>query len=404
MEDTPATRQATRARIGPWHVLQTRNPSAPGMKFSTLLSLVKKGQVTPKSVVRGPTTNQFWALAINVKGLSREFGHCFDCGAEMESTANICPRCQKLQEPPVNPDVLLEGQSGLEHRRPRPYVPEPTINVDMDDAPAPKPSTVGVAAAPAPGGPVNPNAGILTAKELATAFQLGFTPPKSQGKPAGKTKKKFLVRSAALLAMLGIAAAVVGYLQPELRERSIDWVKQTSETLKARFDAQRQPPISPESKAPKGDPAVIDEAPTVRIDPMMAAPDRHVESTIEKLNAKINDLASQSESAVDQTTEPVNSAETEIEPIPASRTEPPASLEQPAAAFEPPAEIEFVPASTEAGRLDQVRTFWRAAIDAEGKQDYVLAVKNYELIKKLPRDLWPQGLDVRLNQARKQLP
>src|SRR4051812_11458561 len=56
MEDTPATRKATKARIGPWHVLQSRNPSAPGMKFETLLSLVRKGQVSPKSVLRGPTT------------------------------------------------------------------------------------------------------------------------------------------------------------------------------------------------------------------------------------------------------------------------------------------------------------------------------------------------------------
>src|SRR5690348_8581566 len=45
MADTPATRQATRARIGPWFVRQVRNPSAPGMKFETLMALVKRGQV-----------------------------------------------------------------------------------------------------------------------------------------------------------------------------------------------------------------------------------------------------------------------------------------------------------------------------------------------------------------------
>src|SRR4051812_39965046 len=37
MEDTPATRQATKTRIGPWYVLQSRNPAAPGMKYATLL-------------------------------------------------------------------------------------------------------------------------------------------------------------------------------------------------------------------------------------------------------------------------------------------------------------------------------------------------------------------------------
>src|SRR3954462_13959005 len=80
MADTPATRQATKARIGPWFVRQVRNPSAPGMKFETLLALVKRGQVTPMSVVRGPTTHQLWRFAGNVKGLSREFGLCYSCG------------------------------------------------------------------------------------------------------------------------------------------------------------------------------------------------------------------------------------------------------------------------------------------------------------------------------------
>src|SRR5215470_15247466 len=41
MEDTPATRSATKSRIGPWYVLQSRNPAAPGMKWSTLLTLVE---------------------------------------------------------------------------------------------------------------------------------------------------------------------------------------------------------------------------------------------------------------------------------------------------------------------------------------------------------------------------
>ena len=36
LADTPTTRNATKARIGPWYVLQARNPAAPGMKFETL--------------------------------------------------------------------------------------------------------------------------------------------------------------------------------------------------------------------------------------------------------------------------------------------------------------------------------------------------------------------------------
>ncbi len=113
MDNTPDARKATKARIGPWYVLQARNPAAPGMRFETLLSFVRKGRVRARSVVRGPTTHQLWRFAAHVKGLSREFGLCFSCGSVLDSTANICPQCNRLQEPPLNPDTLLEdGEEG----------------------------------------------------------------------------------------------------------------------------------------------------------------------------------------------------------------------------------------------------------------------------------------------------
>src|SRR6266550_3414266 len=95
----PTTRNATKARVGPWHVRQVRNPWAPGMRFDTLLALIKRGQVTRDSVVRGPTTYQLWKRASEIKGLSREFGLCYFCGAEIDTQANLCPQCNRLQEP-----------------------------------------------------------------------------------------------------------------------------------------------------------------------------------------------------------------------------------------------------------------------------------------------------------------
>jgi hypothetical protein len=118
LADTPTTRNATKARIGPWHVRQMRNPWAPGMRWETLLALIKRGQVTRDSVVRGPTTHQLWKRASEVKGLSREFGVCYSCGADLDAAANLCGHCNRLQEPPANPNVLVEtrelgaGQNG----------------------------------------------------------------------------------------------------------------------------------------------------------------------------------------------------------------------------------------------------------------------------------------------------
>ena len=116
LEDSPTTRAATRSKLGPWYVLQSRNPSAPGMSFATMLLLIQKGRVTARSVIRGPTTSQFWRHAAKVKGVSREFGLCWNCGTDVARNARACPSCKRLQEPPLNPDVLLETgpDAGLE--------------------------------------------------------------------------------------------------------------------------------------------------------------------------------------------------------------------------------------------------------------------------------------------------
>ena len=116
MENTPAARKATKARIGPWYVLQKRNPAAPGMKFETLLSFVHKGRVKAHSIVRGPTTHQLWRFAAHIKGLSREFGLCYSCGSPLATTASICPQCNRAQSFLTQPDVFLESVDGESRR------------------------------------------------------------------------------------------------------------------------------------------------------------------------------------------------------------------------------------------------------------------------------------------------
>jgi hypothetical protein len=150
MQNTPQTRRVTRGRIGPWYVLQSRNPAAPGMKFDVLIGFIRKGQVTARSIVRGPTTHQFWRYAAHVKGLSREFGLCYDCGAEIATESNLCPYCGKLQEPPVNADMLLEGTNAASGR-PTNGHPDATVSAvpsseaaaipDMVDAEVVRPKT-----------------------------------------------------------------------------------------------------------------------------------------------------------------------------------------------------------------------------------------------------------------------
>ncbi len=112
MENSSVARKATKLRIGPWYVLQSRNPAAPGMKWETLLNFIRKGRIKPQSIVRGPTTHQLWRFAAHVKGLSREFGVCHGCGAGVDRAAAVCAHCNRPQDPPANPDALLEGADG----------------------------------------------------------------------------------------------------------------------------------------------------------------------------------------------------------------------------------------------------------------------------------------------------
>ncbi len=112
LDDTPANRRATAQKIGPWFVLQYSNPTAPGMKYSILMMLASRGKITPASIVRGPTTQQYWTTAGQVRGLSRLFGLCWHCQLKLSSITSICPHCDHSQEPPPDPNVFLELSHG----------------------------------------------------------------------------------------------------------------------------------------------------------------------------------------------------------------------------------------------------------------------------------------------------
>lgn len=115
LEDNDQTRGATVARAGPWFLLQNRNPSAPGMRFTVLKELVRTGQISAGSVVRGPTTQQLWTYAARVRGLAHYFGICWSCARKLprprpdEDPDDFCIYCGSLLTPPGNPDQQLEA-------------------------------------------------------------------------------------------------------------------------------------------------------------------------------------------------------------------------------------------------------------------------------------------------------
>lgn len=374
MEDTPATRQATVARLGPWFVLQSRNPSAPGMRWATLIALVRRGQVGPRSVVRGPATQQLWTFAAKVRGLSREMGVCFDCGAALGKLASHCPSCGKSQEPAMNPDALLEA---IEETSPRPAVmrqipagpaaampPDPETQLQIV-APSGTPSRRDLRPRPATSDPGGDDA-ILTAQELATAFQLGVGP---QGVPRRSRRRRALVLLTLLLGGVGVATWI--YTDPAKRsqaagylDRAVAWLKEKSKPVPTGLEDDT--PLTPAATGTPGTtepPSINHRRPTPPIVEREPEPDPEPQPT------------------------PV--------PTPPVAPDPSPGGSSTIAAIDP--------ALANLAPIEQSRALHRRAIDAMARGDWPTASRLLEAIESLPRNVHPGDLQALKTLVRQKL-
>lgn len=347
MEDTPATRAATKARIGPWYVLQSRNPSAPGMKWATLLSLVNKGQITPRTIVRGPTTHQLWRFAGHVKGLSREFGICYSCGVSIEKTINQCPQCDRIQEPPINPDALLETRE-----------PAPRAPIQREIRPANEESTtLAIREEELPGSrDWRPDAGILSARELAAAFQLDFKPANPDVVATTEKRPSLGKTIAALILLAAVGTAAVLYFKPEYRDAVTSKLQDGGNWVKAqwtRIGTSDKPDPLKDLNKPVSKPVV--ESKPIQVKPFQ--PEK----------PQVAPQPPKQENPAQQAT--------------------PAPMENSQAA--------------DADPFEQSRQLWRQVWEAKQRGDAAAGVRLIEQIKKLPSETWPKvNLDQELEAFR----
>lgn len=89
----PLSRQASQNAMGPWYVRDEANSFRPGCSHDTLKSLIARGRVTRVSVLRGPTTRQFWTAAKSTPGIAHLLGECHSCHAAARSDDSACPSC-----------------------------------------------------------------------------------------------------------------------------------------------------------------------------------------------------------------------------------------------------------------------------------------------------------------------
>lgn len=89
----PLSRQASQNSMGPWFIRDEAAPYRPGCSFDTLCSLIRRGKIGPETVLRGPTTRQFWTFARSTPGVAHRLGECHNCHAPAAGDDRACRSC-----------------------------------------------------------------------------------------------------------------------------------------------------------------------------------------------------------------------------------------------------------------------------------------------------------------------
>jgi hypothetical protein len=424
MENSAATRQATRAKIGPWFVWQARNPSAPGMNWATLTTLIEKGRVTPRSVVRGPTTGQLWRYAARVKGLSREFGVCWHCGGEVQKAARACAACKRMQLPPINPDALLENNDAMAPVGPRvpPRAPASaragllSLNEPVRrEVPAgPAPAAGEAARHDAAEASVDPSLPVIDMDEALPsgmefrAFQLpGESPEDGRPQPQQGSSSFRRVAIAAAITFLFLAGLL--YFHPEVRAHYAKWfdgLRAWAKPASTRPLGVPEDPVTPPADRDHHSPSSV--APTI----LMNVPeDRPSALTAAPLSSFLSTQVASESDAPTPTTKPV--AEITLSPASSTSVYPATSKPAPVVTTAPApakqeatgtAHVQISPPPSDPQTAERrAWELYERAIKSEQRSDYAAAVKEYQWIEqlRLPEGVGPSDVESRLSRARK---
>lgn len=89
----PLSRQASQNAMGPWYIRDETNPFRPGCSYATIRALVARKRIDADTVLRGPSTRQFWLRARNTPGVAHLLGECHACHKAAADTAALCTHC-----------------------------------------------------------------------------------------------------------------------------------------------------------------------------------------------------------------------------------------------------------------------------------------------------------------------
>ncbi len=126
----PLSRQASQNAMGPWFIRDEKQPFAPGCSFETIKSLIARGRISKNTILRGPTTNQFWTLAKRTPGVANLLGVCHNCQHEVDPRDFACGACGA----PFTPDVDRQ-HLGLAPLQPLPGQAPPAVIAALSGPP-----------------------------------------------------------------------------------------------------------------------------------------------------------------------------------------------------------------------------------------------------------------------------
>ncbi len=233
------SRQRTQNGMGPWFIRDQVNPFHPGCSYETLRRLVARGRVRPDTVMRGPTTRQFWSFARNTPGVAHLLGACHACHTPVDSQAVSCPSCNASfivvsdrQQLGLAPIQMLPGEA------------DPSAVADAAFG------TVTPAPGPAPRA-TDPLPALTGADDLSETTSQASPVRQSPIRPARRRSAGPMVAVAASVACAVIALTAVVYMNRsdgtpgsvEASESIAGPIPTAPETADRRSDRQRAPAL-----------------------------------------------------------------------------------------------------------------------------------------------------------------
>ncbi len=113
----PLSLQASQNEMGPWTIRSDKGQFLPGCSYQVIVQQIAKGRLHLSTVLRGPTTRQFWMKAARTPGVAHLLGICHSCNSGVVPGSESCPNCHvgfviesSRQNLGLGPVLLVPGQ------------------------------------------------------------------------------------------------------------------------------------------------------------------------------------------------------------------------------------------------------------------------------------------------------